>query len=127
MVRKFSEEKRTQFHLHVTVTLCNIHHRPFFRPYPYVHRSWFLFRLFSGLLLIAAKDFGTSKKTLPPFQNLDSLQAADPPGNCWENSLQRGRKQLLKVCMQQTVLESDTGYTIMHTSSLHATATPNRD
>lgn len=33
----------------------------------------------------------------------------------------------VELCMRQTVLKSDTGYTTMHTSSLRATATPNRD
>lgn len=71
MVSQFLEgKKRTRFHLHVRITLCNICHRSFFRPYSMSTRAGFfcLFvSFFFWLLLIAAKDFGTSK-TLPLFK-----------------------------------------------------------
>lgn len=132
MVTQYSEEKKTQFYFRVTVTLCNIHHRPFFRPYSMSTGAGlssvfvFLFVFCFECCWFQQKDFGTSK-TLPPFcQNLDSLQTTSPLETVGENSAKR-KKQLLELCMQQLVLKSDTGYTTMHTSSLRATATLNRD
>lgn len=138
MVSQFfwGKSKRTQFHLHVTVTLCNIHHRSFFRPYSMSTGAGFSFLFLDffcfWLLLIATKkDFGTSKKKkkknlTPPFQNLDSLQATNSLETVGKTQ-QRGRKQLLNCACSNLVLQSDTGYITMHTSSLRATATPNRN
>lgn len=107
----FRRKKRTQFHLYVTVTLCNIHHRPFFRPYS-VHRSWFL------ILCFVFDCCCLQQKDTYPFSKLGFPPGSQSPWNCWEHSAKRK--------MQRTELKSDTGYTIMHTSSLHATATSNR-
>lgn len=118
-------KKRTQFHLHVTVTLCNIHHRPFFRPYSLSTGAGFsLFFSFFLLLQIAAKDFGTSK-TLPHFKTWIPSRLPIPLKLL--GKLCTEEETAVELCMQQTVLKSDTGYTTMHTSSLRATATPNRD
>lgn len=76
------QKKRTQFHLHVTVTLCNIHHRPFLPSILNVHRSWFLFFLFffSTCFCVIVADcskrlWNFKNLTLPPFSKLGF-----PPG-----------------------------------------------
>lgn len=119
--------KKNRFHLHVTVTLCNIHHRPFFRPYSMSTRAGFSFVLFFSffwLSLIAAKDVGTSK-TLPLFKTWILSRPPIPLWNCW-GKLCKEEEAAVELCMQETVLKCDTGHTVMHTSSLHTTATPKR-
>lgn len=91
------KKKRTQFHLHVTVTLCNIHHRPFFRPYSMSTGAGFSFVFW--LLLIAAKDFGTSKKTLPLFKTW--IPSRPPIPLKLLGKLCKEEEAAVELCMQQ--------------------------
>lgn len=121
------KRKRTQFHLHVTVTLCNIHHRPFFRPYPMSTGAGFSF-VFVFLFLIVAdrsKRLWNFKKPYPLFKTW--IPSRPPIPLKLLGKLCKEEEAAVELCMQETVLKSDTGYTTMHTSSLRATATPNRD
>lgn len=61
-----------------------------------------------------------------PFSKLGFSPGRQSPSetvgeNCKEE------EAAVELCMQETVLKCDTGHTVMHTSSLHTTATPNRD
>lgn len=100
--------KKPQFYFQVTVTLCNIHHRPFFRPQSMSTGAGlsniFVFLFVFYVLNVA--DF--SKKTLelqkknkkthltPIFQNLDSLQTTSPLETVGK-ILQRGRSSCWTV------------------------------
>ncbi len=93
------KKKRTQFHLYVTVTLCNIHHRPFFRPYSMSTGAGFSFVFW--LLLIAAKDFGTSKKkNLTPFQKT-WIPPRPPISLKLLGKLCKEEEAAVELCMQQ--------------------------
>lgn len=116
MVCQFSEEKKNT--ISPLVTLCNIHHRLFFRPYSMSTGSGFFF----WLLLIAAKDWNF--KNLTPFQNLDSLQAANLPETVGK-TLQRGRSSCWTVHAAKCTKEWHWVHNNAH--FLSATATPNRD
>lgn len=106
MVGQFSEEKKTQFYFQVTVTLCNIHHRPFFRPHSMSTGAGLsnIFVFLFVFFVLNVADF--SKKTLelqkkkkhltPIFQNLDSLQTTSPLETVGK-ILQRGRSSCWTV------------------------------
>lgn len=125
-------EKTTNFHLCLTVH-CAIYTRDLTS----VH-TWCPLELVShetsiplfSLLLFAAKGTQNTFTPLfppqPPFHNLVSLQAANTPGYCWENFAKR-KKQLLKSARNELYRRVKQRTGVMHTSSLRATATPNRD
>lgn len=126
MASQFSElKKTTQFYFRVT--LCNIHHRPFFRPYSMSTGSRLVFFCCFCFLIVA--DF--SKKTLELQNTLPLFKTwipSRPPISLkLLGKICKEEEAAVELCMRQTVLKSDTGYTTMHTSSLRATATPNRD
>lgn len=90
---------------------------------------FFLFLCFYFLFLLLPlqqKNFWNFTNFTAPSQNLDSPQAADSPLKLLGKNSAKRKKQLSN-CACSKLYWIDTGYTIMHTSSLHATATPNRD
>lgn len=119
------KQNRTQFHLHVTVTLCNIHHRPFFRPYS-VSWSWFLFMCFDCCWM-QQKTLELQTKNLSPL----FFKTWIPPRpliplKLLGKTLQRGSSSCWTVQAAKCTKQWHWVH-IMHTSSLHATATPNTD
>lgn len=112
--------KKPQFYFQVTVTLCNIHHRPFFRPQSMSTGAGlsniFVFLFVFYVLNVA--DF--SKKTLELQKKKQKKPTLPPFFKTWIPSRPPVPLKLLgkfckeeeaavELCMQQIVLKSDTG------------------
>lgn len=86
----FRRKKRTQFHLHVTVTLCNIHHRPFFRPYSVSTGAGFSFLFFVFIVADCSKRLWNFTNLTPLFKTW--IPSRPPiPLKTVGKTLQRGR------------------------------------
>lgn len=133
MVNQFLKTIRTQFHLDVTVTLCNIHHRLRFRPYSKSTGAGFVFCccFFFPLHFLSCCCCWMQQRTLElqkkpyPFSKLWFLPGPQSPETVGQ-TLQRGRNSCWTVHWRLKLLVYNWVHK-MHTSSLRATATPNRD